>query len=114
MNVFHKFKQIGSVSDVKTSFHACIRCSDKNIAAVREIVAEHPDISIHHCAQELNLTTTKLPQILTKYLSLQAYNIQLTQELEPDDHLKRRTFFIRVQEQRQADDDFLQKNRLWW
>ena len=95
-----KFKQTGSVADVKTPSRARLRRSDENIAAVRESVAEHPDTSIRHRAQELNLSRTSLQRILTNDLSLYAYKVQLTQELKPDDHLKRRTFVNWVHEQR--------------
>ena len=107
--IVRKFKETGSVADVKTPSHAHLCRSDENIAAVRESVAEHPDISICHCAQELNLSRTSLQRILTNNMSLYAYKVQLTQELKPDDHLKHCTFVNWVHEQRQTDDDFLQK-----
>ena len=97
------------MADVKTHSRAPLRRSDENIAAVRDSVAEHPDTSIHHRAQELNLSRTSLQRILTNDLSLYAYKAQLTQELKPDDHLKRRTFVNWVHEQKQTDDDFSQK-----
>ena len=43
-----KFKQTGTVADVKTPSRARLRRSDEDIAAVRESVAEHPDTSIRH------------------------------------------------------------------
>ena len=97
------------MADVKTPLRACFCRSDENIAAVRESVAKHPDTSIHHRVQELNLSRTSLQGILTNDLSLYAYKVQLTQELKPDDHLKRRTFVNWVHEQRQTNDDFSQK-----
>ena len=97
------------MADVKTPSCACLRHSDENIAAVCESVAENPDTSIRHRAQELNLSRTSLQRILTNDLSLYAYKVQLTQELKPDDHLKHHTFVNWVHKQRQTDDDFLQK-----
>jgi transposase len=108
VKIVNKFKETGSVADVKTPTRARLRRSDENIAAVRENVAENPDTSIRHRAQELNLSTTTVQRILTKDLLLHAYKIQLTQELKPDDHLKRRTFVDWIREQRQADHAFSQ------
>ena len=96
------------MADVKTSSHARLCHSDENIAAVRESVAEHPDTSICHRTQELNLSRTLLQRILTNDLSLYTYKVQLTQELKPDDHLKHRTYVNCVHEQTQTDN-FLQK-----
>lgn len=107
--IVQKFKQTGSVADVKIPLRARVRRSAENIAAVRENVAESPDTSIRHRAQELNLSATTLHRILKKDLSLHAYKIQLTQELKPADHLNRRTFADWVHEQRQIDEDFSQK-----
>ena len=107
--IVRKFKHTGSVADVETPSRARLPRSDENIAAVRESVAEHPDTSIRHRAQELNLSRTSLQRILTNDLSLYAYKVQLTQELKPDEHLKRRAFVNWVHKQRQTDDDFLQK-----
>ena len=73
------------MADVKTPSRARLRRSDENIAAVRESVGEHPDTSIRHRAQKLNLSRTSLKRILTNDLSLYAYKVQLTQELKPDD-----------------------------
>lgn len=75
-------------------------------------MAENPDPSICHRAQELNLSTTTLHRILRKDLSLHTYKIQLAQELEPADHLDRRTFVNWVHKQRQADEEFSQRNPL--
>lgn len=107
--IVKKFQETGSVADVKTSSRARLRRSDENIDAVRQSVAENPNTSIRHRAQELSIPATTLHRILTKDLSLHAYKIQLTQELKPDDHLKRLTFANWAHEQRQADDDFSQK-----
>ena len=107
--IVKKFEETGSVADVKTSSRARLRRSDENIDAVRQSVAENPNTSIRHRAQELSISATTLHRILTKDLSLHAYKIQLTQELKPDDHLKRLTFANWVHEQRQANVDFSQK-----
>lgn len=107
--IVKKFKQTGSVADVKAPLRARVRRSAENIAAVRENVAENPGTSIRHRAQELNLSATTLHRILRKDLSLHAYKIQLTQELKHADHLKRRTFADWMHEQRQINEDFSQK-----
>ena len=72
-------------------------------------VAENPNTSIRHRAQEMSISATTLHRILTNDFSLHAYKIQLTQELKPGDHLKRLAFANWVHEQRQANDDFSQK-----
>ena len=63
------------MADVKTPSRARLRRSNENIAAVRESVAEHPDTSIRHRAQELNLSRTSLQRISTNDLSLYAYKV---------------------------------------
>lgn len=107
--IVKKFQETGSVADVKKPVRARAGRSPENIAAVRENVADSPNTSIRHRAQELHLSTATLHRILTKDLSLHAYKIQLTQELKPKDHLKRRTFADWIHEQRQANNEFSTK-----
>lgn len=104
--IVKKFKETGSVDDVKRPVRGRARRSIENIAAVREDVAENPNTSIRHRAQQLHLSTATLHRILTKDLSLHAYKIQLVQEIKQTDHLKRRTFANWIHGQRQVNPEF--------
>lgn len=90
--LMEKFERTGSVSDVKHTTRARTARSEENVAAVRESVAENPETSIRHRAQELDISTGTLQRILTKDLHLHAYKVQLTQQLLPTDHAQRREF----------------------
>ena len=83
--------------------------SDENIAAVREIVSEDPNLSIPRRAQESGLFQTSTWRTLRKDLNLFSYKIQLLQELKPNDHLQRRQFTDWAQEQWEIDPDFGKK-----
>ena len=98
LNIVHKFKETGLV-----------KLSSESVAAVRKSLYGNPKTSTRHRSQELNLSRTTLRQILTKDLIMHAYKIQLTQELRPSDHLKRRTFANWISKQAQLDKDFSQK-----
>lgn len=97
--IIEKFESTGSVSDVKHTIRARRGRSEQNITAVRESVAESPETSIRHRAQELDISTGTLQRILTKDLQLHAYKIQLTQQLLPGDHEQRREFTNWILEQ---------------
>ncbi len=105
----HKFQETGSVADVKSSVRVRTGRSAENIAVVLESVDESPSTSTRHRAQQLNLPRTTLRRILTKDLNMHAYKIQLTHELKPLDHFKRRTFADWMHEQTQLDDNFSKK-----
>lgn len=106
LNVVHKFEQTGSVQDVKPPTRLRTGRSAENIAAVRENVLAVPETSIRHRSQELDLSYSTTQRILTKDLHLHAYKIQITQELKPADHLKRRVF---ANWMREKDADFSKK-----
>ena len=85
-----KFEQTGSVGDVKTPVHVRRVRNAQNIAAVRDSVADEPSTSTRRRSQQLHISRTSLIRILHKDLNLHAYKVQLTQELKPTDHVKRR------------------------
>ena len=85
-----KFQQTGSVGNVKTPVHARPVRSAVNISVVCDSVAEEPPTSTCRRAQQLNISRTSLMRILNKDLNLNAYKVQLTQELKPTDHFERR------------------------
>ena len=85
--IVEQFEQTGSVEDVRTPVHAR---TAENIAAVRDSVAEEPSTSTRRRAQQLHLSRSSLMNIMHKDLHLHAYKVELTQELKPLDHSKRR------------------------
>lgn len=108
-NLAKKFERTGSVLDVQHSVRARSARTIENIVAVRDSVAESPETSVRHRAQELHLTPSTLHRILTKDLNLHAYKVQLTQELKPADHLQRRQYSQWMHEMHAADDHFTRK-----
>lgn len=81
----------------------------KNIATVRESVAENQGTSIRHRSQELNISRSTMQRILVKDLHLHAYKVQLVQEIKPSDHAQRREFADWVLEHHQINADFSKK-----
>ena len=106
-------KRPGSVVDQPTPVRRRNARLDKNIAAVRENVSENPNLAIPHRAQELRLSQTSTWRILIKDLGLFPYKIQLTQELNPNDHLQRRQFADWALEQLKIDPNFGKNNHLY-
>lgn len=107
LRIVKKFEETGSVMDVKTPIRHRPSRSQENIDAVRESVEADPRMSIPRRSQELNIPKTTVWRILHKDLSLKAYKVQLTQELKPTDHLKRREFVNFIEEK---PDGFSKKN----
>ncbi|KAK0166333.1 hypothetical protein PV328_004759 [Microctonus aethiopoides] len=104
-----KFRETGSISDLKHSGRPSTSRSAQNIDAVRESLAESPGTSIRHRCQELGISRSSLQRILTKDLHLHDYKIELTQELDPSDHTQRREFVEWIMEQQQLNTDFSNK-----
>lgn len=67
-----------------------------------------PDKSIRRRSQQLGIGVSSLQRILKNDLHLHAYNVQLTQELKPADHAKRRAFADWIL-RRQRPNDFVKK-----
>lgn len=107
--IVRKFQQTGSVGNVKTPVHARPVRSAENISVVRDSVAEEPSTSTRRRAQQLNISRTSLMRILNKDLNLHAYKVQLTQELKPTDHFKRRQYAEWLVEQTEVNGDFTKK-----
>ncbi|XP_036185884.1 DDB1- and CUL4-associated factor 16 isoform X2 [Myotis myotis] len=104
-----KFRETGSISDLKHPGRPSTSRSTQNIEAVRESVAKSPGTSIRRRGQELDISKSSLQRILTKDLHYPAYKVQLTQELKPTDHAQRREFVECIMEQQQVDADFSNK-----
>ena len=109
INLIKKFEISGSVLIAKSNARPPTGRSELNIAAMCASVDESPSIPIRRRAQHLNISRCSVQRILTKDLHLQAYKIQLTQELHPEDHAQRRTFSNWILEQQQIDCDFSRK-----
>ncbi|XP_053949535.1 uncharacterized protein LOC128857797 [Anastrepha ludens] len=107
--MMQKFEQTGSVGDVKTPVHARTARTAENIAGVRDSVVEEPSTSTRRRAQQLHLSRSSLMNIILKDLHLHAYKVQLTQELKPLDHFKRRQCSEWWQEMATVHDQFSKK-----
>ena len=73
---------------------------------VCESVAEDREVPIRRRSQQVELSVSTTWRILRKDLALKACKVQITQELKPFDHLKRRSFINFINEQ---PADFSQK-----
>lgn len=104
-----KFEQTGSVVDNKRIGRPRTSRSAENIAAVSDSVIECPKTSIRRRSLELGISRSTMQRILTNDMHLHPFKIQLTQELKPNDHLKRRVFVDWVLENQQVDGDFVKK-----
>lgn len=83
--------------------------TDETIAAVDESVRENRELSIRRRAQQLGLCASTTWKILRKDLGLRAYKVQLVQQLEWDDHPRRRTFADWALDKLKDDPHFYQK-----
>ena len=94
--IVKKFEKTGVVTNIKRSVHHRFA---ENIGIVSESVAEDPNVSIPHRSQELGLSYGKLWRLLHLDLHLHPYEVQLTQQLKPADHLQRHRYIEWVLEQ---------------
>ena len=74
--LIEKFREVGSVGEAKHTDRPKTSCSNVNVEAVHESVAENSGTPIRRRGQELQITISSLQQILTKDLCLHAYKIQ--------------------------------------
>jgi hypothetical protein len=102
-----KFEETGLIMDSKLPVcHRTGRSLD-TIVTVSESVAESPGTSLFYHSQQLDIPRSTMQRILMK--ELHAYKIQLTQELEPIDHVQRREFVNWVLENQKVDGNFSKK-----
>ncbi|KAL4098417.1 hypothetical protein QTP88_023036 [Uroleucon formosanum] len=87
-----KFEESGSTQDKKISGRPRSGRSEANVTVVHDSVTVSPRKSCRRRAQEMHISPATMQRILTKDLHLHAYKVQLTQELKPADHEKRRQF----------------------
>lgn len=104
-----KFEETASLLDVKSSGRPRATRSIENVAVVRDSVDVSPGKSIRRRSQQLAIPRSTMQRILKNDLHLNAYKIQLTQELKPCDHLKRREFVSWILGKRETDGDFSHK-----
>ncbi|CAH1955700.1 unnamed protein product [Acanthoscelides obtectus] len=98
-----KFEQAGEVKDLPRSSRARTVRTPETIEAVRESVVERPETSTRHRSQELGIP---LCTLLKKDLYLRPYKIQLTQELQPSDHERRRQYRHAILHLNTQNNDF--------
>ena len=106
-----KFEEFGSVATRKSPGRNCNVGTQQNIAAVQDSVNVSPMKSLRPRAQQLGMSTSSVHRILKKDLHKHPYKIQLTQELKPAHHAKRRRFADWILTRQQEDDNFSTKKK---
>lgn len=109
LQIVQKFQTTGTVCDLRHVPHSRPVRSTENIEAVRESVAENPSTSTRRRSQQVNISDRSLRRILHDDLDMHAYKVQVTQELLPDDHAKRREFADWMLGQFSDDNRFYEK-----
>lgn len=104
-----KFKETGSVQDVKTPTRQHSRRSLMNQEMVFDSVLTSPTTSLRRRSQQLAIPLSSLHRIMKKELHLHPYKLQLTQELKAGDHGKHRQFVEWFQNMQINDADFPRK-----
>jgi len=104
-----KLEETGSITDSKLPVRHRTGRSVDNLAAVSESVADSPGTSIRHRSKQIDIPRSTMQRILTKDLHLHDYKIQLTQELQPTDHVQCREFVNWVLENQKVDGNFSKK-----
>ena len=90
--LIQKFETTGNVSDSKHPSKNTNIINAETLECVLQSVTENPETSVRRRSQELGLSYGTTWNILHRSLKLKAYKIQLTQELQPNDHELRRKF----------------------
>ena len=104
-----KLEATGSAADQKPAVRQWHKCSNENIAAVRESVCMNPGKFVFKRSQELGISSTTTWEILQEGLSFHPYKLVLSQELKPNDSRSRRVFSDWVVEQFEVDPAFNHK-----
>lgn len=105
----NKFEQYGIVTDKAVPHRVRRARTEQNIQIVRQSVAEEPTLSTRRRSQQLGIKRTSLQTILKKDLCLFPYKVQITQELRPRDHERRRDYCSAMLTKLERDPDFHQK-----
>ena len=104
-----RVRETGSLLDKTTRVRTRPVRSTENIAAVAQSVREQTSTSTRHRSQELNISRTSLRRILHKELGMNAYKVQLVQELKPHDHPMRFRFAQWAEDRLIDDEHFYRK-----
>jgi len=104
-----KFEESGSVATRKSPGRNRNVRTQQNIAVVQDSVNVSPVKSLRRRSQQLGMSTSSVHRILKKDLHMHPYKIQLTQQLKPADHAKRRRFADWILTRQQEDDNFSKK-----
>lgn len=107
--IITKFESTGSVADRSNPVRRRIARSNETIAAVAESVSQNRRMSVRCLSQEFGLSKSTTWRILRKDLGLHPYKVQLTQELQPQDHETRRVFADWASEQLETSPHFGEK-----
>lgn len=102
------FRETGSVGRKEGSGRPKVR-NEENIGTVRQVIEEHPNTSIRHLQQRVNLSYTTCQRILKQDLHLHPYRLQLFHELLPNDRPRRQQFCQWFVENFHNNDELLEK-----
>lgn len=94
--IMKQFEETGTVADRPKPGPCLTTRTSETIHAVQASVSECSSTSIRHRSQEFGISPSSLWHILHKDLQLFPYKIQLTQQILPQDHLRRRTYANRI------------------
>lgn len=100
------FDEHGTLADRPHAVHHRPRRSNELVEMIRESVAEHPEISYRHRAQQFGVSGTTLRRILKEELHLFPYKVQLTQRILPTDHTRRLVYGQTVARKVDTEPDF--------
>lgn len=103
------FMEHGSVANLQHQARPRPGRSNENIEAVRQSVAENPNVSYRRRSQQLNISGTTLRRILKQDLYMFPYKVQLTQRLLETDKPRRLAYANNVSRMKEAEPDFWER-----
>jgi hypothetical protein len=107
--VIKNFEILHTLGDVPRSGRKRSVRTPEKVDEVRQSVGERPGTSSRRRAQEMGMSQGSLLKILKKDLHFYPYKIQLTQELQENDHIRRRDWSTRVLQLIRDDPQFWRK-----
>ena len=103
------FFEYGSIATRQRPIRPRPKRSGEIIEAVKDSVADNPNVSYRRRSQELNVSGTTLRRILKQDLHLFPYKVQITQRLLPTDKPRRLEYGNAVARMIDAEPDFWDK-----
>ncbi|GBN21663.1 hypothetical protein AVEN_87055-1, partial [Araneus ventricosus] len=100
---YEKFKETGSVTDLPRNGRPSV--SEATVELVRQSLQWSPTKSTRQASHELQIPQTSLVRILHKRLRLQAYKVQIVQDLQPNDCPRRAEFAIEILNRIDVEND---------